>query len=64
MDALWWVITILVVFGVVIGSVGQVLLRGPADSTVPRRGGWLVLIGGAMLITALVLAIGRLVGVL
>jgi hypothetical protein len=62
-DALWWVVTILVVFGVAIGSVGQVLLRGPADSAVTRRGDWLVLVGGAMLITALVLAVGRLVGV-
>jgi hypothetical protein len=64
MDAVWWIVAVLAIFGIVILSVGQVLLRGPGDSEVPRGGGWLLLIGGAMLVTALILALGRLVGLL
>lgn len=64
MDAVWAIVAVLAIFGVVLVSVGQVLLRGPGDSDVPRRGGWLLLVGGAMLVTAAILALGRLVGVL
>lgn len=64
MDAVWVVVAVLAIFGVVLASVGQVLLRGPADSAVPRRGLGLALVGGAMLVTALILALGRLVGLL
>lgn len=64
MDALWAVVAVLVVLGIAIGSVGQVLVRGPADSTVPRRGLTLIVVSGALLVTALILALGRLVGLL
>ena len=64
MDAVWWLIAVLAIFGVVLASVGQVLVRGPADSSVPRRGLALALVGAAMLVTAVLLALGRLVGVL
>jgi hypothetical protein len=58
-DAVWAVIAVLAIFGVAILSVGQVLLRGPADSEVPRRGGVLLLVGGALLATAAVLAVAH-----
>lgn len=64
MDAVWWLVAVLAIFGVVLASVGQVLARGPADSSVPRRGLALALVGAAMLVTAVLLALGRLVGVL
>ena len=59
MDALWWVVAVLAVFGISLYSVGQVLMRGPADSAVPRRGGSLMLVGGALTVTAIVLAVLR-----
>lgn len=51
------VVAVLAVFGVSLYSIGQVLTRGPADSDVPRRGGSLMLVGGAMAVTAIVLAL-------
>lgn len=59
MEAIWWVIAVLAIFGIVLYSVGQVLLRGPADSEVPKSGGLLMLVGGALLITGVLLAIAH-----
>ena len=59
MDVVWWVIAVLAIFGVVLYSVGQVLLRGPATSGVPKSGGMLMLVGGTMVVTAIVLAIAH-----
>ena len=61
MDAIWWVVAVLAIFGIVLYSVGQVLLRGPADSEVPKSGGMLMLIGGALIVTGVLLAIVHLV---
>ncbi|MGI9116637.1 MAG: hypothetical protein ACR2JV_03235 [Gaiellales bacterium] len=58
-DVVWWVVIVLVVFGTVAYSVGQVLLRGPADSEVPRSGGTLMLVGGALAITGILLALAH-----
>ncbi len=57
---IWWAVAVLAIFGIVLYSVGQVLLRGPADSEVPKSGGLLMLIGGALAITAALLALGHL----
>ena len=59
MDVVWWVIAVLVIFGIVLYSVGQVLLRGPATSDVPKSGGMLMLVGGTMVVTAIILAIAH-----
>ena len=59
MDVVWWVIALLAIFGIVLYSVGQVLLRGPATSGVPRSGGMLMLVGGTMVVTAIVLVIAH-----
>lgn len=59
MGVVWWVIAVLAIFGIVIYSVGQVLLRGPANSNVPKSGGTLMLVGGTMVVTAIVLAIAH-----
>ena len=61
MAVIWWVVAVLVIFGIVLYSVGQVLLRGPADSEVPKSGGMLMLVGGALIITSVLLAIAHLV---
>ena len=58
-DVIWWVVAVLAIFGIVLYSVGQVLLRGPADSDVPLSGGVLMLIGGALIITGVLLAIAH-----
>jgi len=58
---IWWVVAVLAVFGVVLYSVGQVLLRGPADSEVPKSGGMLMVIGAALVITGVLLAIAHAV---
>ncbi len=58
-DVVWWVIAVLVIFGIVLYSVGQVLLRGPATSDVPKSGGMLMLVGGTMVVTAIILAIAH-----
>lgn len=58
-DVVWWVVAVLAIFGVVLYSVGQVLLRGPADSEVPKSGGSLMLVGGAMIVTAVLLAVAH-----
>ena len=57
---IWWVVAVLAIFGIVLYSVGQVLLRGPADSEVPKSGGLLMLVGGALVITGVLLAIAHL----
>ena len=59
MDVVWWVIAVLVIFGIVLYSVGQVLLRGPATSGVPKSGGMLMLVGGTMVVTSIILAIAH-----
>lgn len=61
MDAIWWVVAVLVIFGIVLYSVGQVLLRGPANSEVPQSGGTLMLIGGALAITGGLLGLAHAV---
>ncbi|MGI9187966.1 MAG: hypothetical protein ACR2J9_10715 [Gaiellales bacterium] len=58
-DVIWWVAAVLAIFGIALYSVGQVLLRGPADSEVPKSGGMLMLVGGALTITAVLLAIAH-----
>ena len=58
---IWWAVAVLAIFGIVLYSVGQVLLRGPADSEVPKSGGLLMLIGGALAITAVLLALAHVV---
>ena len=60
-DVIWWVVGVLAVFGIALYSIGQVLLRGPADSEVPKSGGMLMLVGGALIITGVLLAIAHLV---
>jgi hypothetical protein len=59
-DVVWWVVAVLAIFGIVLYSVGQVLLRGPADSEVPASGGLLMIVGGALIITGVLLAIAHL----
>jgi hypothetical protein len=60
MAVIWWAVAVLATFGIVLYSVGQVLLRGPADSEVPKSGGILMLVGGALIITGVLLAIAHL----
>ena len=60
MAVIWWVVAVLAIFGIALYSVGQVLLRGPAESEVPKSGGMLMLIGGALVITGALLAIAHL----
>ena len=60
-DVIWWLVGVLAVFGIALYSIGQVLLRGPADSEVPKSGGMLMLVGGALIITGVLLAIAHLV---
>ena len=60
-DLVWRLVLVLVVFGIVVYSVGQVLLRGPADSEVPRSGGSLMAIGGALVVTGGLLALAHAV---
>ncbi len=60
MAVIWWVVAVLAIFGIVLYSIGQVLLRGPADSKVPKSGGMLMLVGGALVITGVLLAIAQL----
>ena len=60
MAVIWWVVAVPAIFGIVLYSVGQVLLRGPADSEVPKSGGMLMLVGGALVITGVLLAIAHL----
>lgn len=57
--AIWWVVGVLAIFGIALYSVGQVLLRGPADSEVPKSGGLLMLVGGALVVTAIILAVAH-----
>ena len=57
MDTAWIVAAVLAIFGVAVYSVGQVLLRGPADSDVPRRGLALMLVGGAVALTGAAIAV-------
>lgn len=62
-DGYVWVAIVLAIFAIVLVSVGGVLRRAPADSTTGGAGIWLWVIGAALGITAVVVAVAGLAGV-
>lgn len=63
-DGYVWIAIVLAIFAIVLISVGGVLRRAPSDSATGGAGIWLWVIGAALGITAIVVAIAGFAGVI
>lgn len=63
-DGFVWMAIILAIFAIILISVGGVLRRAPAESTTGGAGIWLWVIGAALAITAVVVAVAGFAGVI